>query len=479
MDSWSRRRLLRLFPGIVALAGIAALPGCGDDDDEDDDEDDDAGDLPVARGGAPGDTIVIGAGVSGLAAAKAIAKAGGKVVVLEGRNRIGGRIWTERGFAPVPIELGASWIHGPKGNSLADFAKSLGMKFVLSDDDSRAYYGPDGKPLSREAVRRLDKRYAALESRIEKLREIRMDEDEPDISLQEGINMVLAGDNLDASARREIDFLVNAYLESEYAADASSLSLYHWDDDAEDRGGDALLPDGYDRVVNALSEGLDIRLSEPVQRIEHGPDGVRVVTQSGLFTADRAVVTLPLGVLKSGAVEFSPGLSGERRAALGHLGMDVLDKLYLKFPRAFWPDKTEYINYIDASQPAWSEALDYHTLFGQPILLWFNSGSFARALEARSDADVVASAMQAMRLMFGKDAPDPVAAVVTRWSKDPFALGSYSHVKVGGSAADRAALARPEGDRLFFAGEHTDRDHSSTVSGAYRSGLRAAAEVLG
>ncbi len=470
MDSWSRRRLLQLFPGIVALVGVAALPGCSEDDGADD--------LPVARGGAAGDTIVVGAGVSGLAAARAIAKAGGSVLVLEGRNRIGGRIWTERSFAPIPIELGASWIHGPKANSLADFARSLGMKFVLSNEDSRSYRGPDGKLLSRAEVRKLDARFKSLETRIEELREARIEDDEPDISLQQGIDLVLAGDGLDAAARREIDFLVNAYLESDYAADASSLSLYHWDDEAEDRGGDVLLPGGYDRIVNALSEGLDIRLSETVRRIEHGPDGVRVVTQSGVVTADRVVVTLPLGVLKSGAVEFSPELSGARRAALGHLGMDALDKLYLKFPRAFWPGETEYINYIDASQPAWSEALDYNTLFGEPILLWFNSGSFARALEARSDTDVVASAMQAMRLMFGKDAPEPVSALVTRWSKDPFSLGSYSHVGVGGSAADRVALAKPEGTRLFFAGEHTDRDHPATVSGAYRSGLRAAAEVL-
>ncbi len=465
---WSRRRFLSLFPGIAALAGAASLPGCGDE---------------VAPAAAAVDVIVIGAGVSGLAAAKTIAKAGKKVLVLEARDRVGGRVWTDRStFAPLPIERGASWIHGVKDNPLADFAQSLGMRFAPTDEESRTIHGPDGKVLSRAAVRALDDRYASLESRIYELRETRLAADQPDIPLQQAMDTILDGDRLDASTRRQLDFSINATLELDYASDASDLSLYHWDDDGRDHGADALLPDGYDRVVNALAEGLDIRLSQTVKRIEHGSalkEGVRVTTQSGSFSAQRLVVTLPLGVLKAGAVEFMPGLGSKRKTALDHLGMDVLDKVFLKFERAFWPDETELINYIDADRRAWPEALNLEAILGEPILVWFNAGSFARSLEAQADADVVGSAMRAMGLMFGKDAPAPAGAVVTRWSKDPFALGSYSHVAVGGSADDRVALGEPENETLFFAGEHTDRDRYATVTGAYRSGLRVASEVLG
>ncbi len=160
----------------------------------------------------------------------------------------------------------------------------------------------------------------------------------------------------------------------------------------------------------------------------------------------------------------------------------VLDKLYLRFTEAFWTDEdqagdAQLIGYVGEEKGRFAEFLNLTHYTGKPILLCFNAGAYAVSLEALDDTAVVAQAMQTLRTLFGEDIPEPVGFVRTRWGRDPFALGSYSHLAPGGTTADLRALAAPEG-RLFFAGEHTDTGDQATVRGAYRSGLRAAAEIL-
>ncbi|MFO0921379.1 MAG: FAD-dependent oxidoreductase [Pirellulales bacterium] len=112
------------------------------------------------------------------------------------------------------------------------------------------------------------------------------------------------------------------------------------------------------------------------------------------------------------------------------------------------------------------------------MLLGFNAADQGKAIEASSDATIVASAMKTLRTMFGKDVPDPIDTQITRWASDPFALGSYSFNAVGSTPKMRNQLAAPLGNSLFFAGEATERDYFGTAHGAYLSGLRAAKEIL-
>jgi monoamine oxidase len=428
--------------------------------------------------------VVVGAGVAGLAAARDLTAAGLSVIVVEARARIGGRILTDRSRPDRPLDLGASWIHDYDGNPITALAKEVGARIVVTNYDDQVVFGPGGKRLPASVRKAYLRRYDALLAALAALIRERKRAGQPDVSLADGIATVLARtpfDHLDRAERRFLDWAVHTNFECEEASDASDLSLYTVPGiDNKTRLGakdDAIVEGGYDTIVRRLATGLDIRLEHVVMRIEHDATGVRVHTTRGVFAAERAVVTLPVGVLKSGAVTFSPSLPPAKRRALDHLGMSVLDKVYLRFAKPFWTDAFA-LGFMSDPRGQWGERFNLTKVLGEPTLVCLNAGGFALSLEAMTDDQVVTAALAPLRRMYGDAAvPRPDAALVTRWAQDPFARGSYSHVRPGGGPADRRALAEPIGDRVFFAGEATDVEDPATVHGAHTSGVRAARRI--
>ncbi len=279
--------------------------------------------------------------------------------------------------------------------------------------------------------------------------------------------------------RRELDFQINNLIEQEYAADANELSNYHWDQGEDFPGADALFPQGYGQITRRLAEGLKIKLSHKVSKIEWDErQGVVVDTNGGRCEADFAVVTLPLGVLQRRGVEFVPALPQSKRDAIGRMGMGLLNKTYLRFPRQFWPAKADWLGFVSETKGHWSEYLNVAKFLGQPVLLGFNAATFARQVEKQTDEETIVGMVAALRAMFGRKVPDPTDAVITRWASDPFSCGSYSFLKTGSTPRDYELLAEPVARRLFFAGEHTSRRYAATVHGAYLSGQRAAKQVV-
>jgi monoamine oxidase len=225
---------------------------------------------------------------------------------------------------------------------------------------------------------------------------------------------------------------------------------------------------------------LSIRFGQVVNRVSTQATGVTVQTQASAFTADKLVVTLPLGVLKTGRVQFLPALPAAKRNAISKLGMGVLNKCVLRFSRAFWPSQYDWLGFIPGANASgqWAEWISLLRPLGQPVLVGFNAADFGRQIEAWADRQIVTSAMLTLRQIYGPQIPDPVSYQITRWVSDPFSAGSYSYVPVGATSRARDALAASLGGQLFFAGEATQRQYPATVHGAYLSGLRAAQEVI-
>lgn len=420
------------------------------------------------------DVIVVGAGVSGLAAARQLQEAGIRVVVLEGRDRIGGRVWTDRTWADAPLDMGASWIHGIRGNPIAALADEMDIPTVATDYDNMAVYDYDGRELSDEELEDLDEWVAEVLEDAAAFGEELND----DIALQAGVNRVLAEEALTAEDERQINYALNTLIEHEYANDISRMSLWYWDEDEDLPGDDVVFPGGYDWLVQALAAGLDIRLNQVVTQVVYDETGVRVVTREGEFAAARAIITLPLGVLQKGTVQFEPPLPSKKQAAIQQFGFGVLNKLYLRFPGVFWDEEADLLGYIATNKGEWAEYLNIYKVTGQPILLCFNAGEYGLAIEKMDDGAVVAAAMHVLRTLYGSHIPDPTGYLITRWGSDPFAYGSYSSPGIGASNEDRDILAEAVGEQLFFAGEATIPDYAATVHGAYLSGQRAAAEIL-
>lgn len=423
----------------------------------------------------PGTVLVIGAGIAGLAAARDLQAAGQTVMVLEARNRIGGRIWTDRSWPDLPADLGANWIHGIKQNPIAELARQIKARTIATDDESYPYsYAPDGEPLSEGDCERIEDRYERLLKEVRRARRGLAG----DRSLGGAIDEVLARWRLAGRDLLELRHQVNSEIEQEYAADADNLSLLHWDDYDRYGGVDVILPEGYDRVVRPVAQGLDIRLSHVVTQISYDRRAVRVATARGAFEAERVLVTVPLGVLQRAAIAFEPALPPRKQAAIRQLGMGVLNKVIARFPNQFWPQDSDWLEYISPRPQEWAEYLNYAKYSQTPTLLAFNAGSFGRQVERLTDEETLAQMLGVLRTIWDRRVPNPVGYRITRWASDPFAGGSYSYLPPGASRETMAALAEPVGERLFFAGEATQPGQYGTVHGAYRSGGRAAQELL-
>ncbi len=410
------------------------------------------------------DVIVVGAGLSGLAAARELTDQGKRVVVLEARDRIGGRVWTHEDWG-FPLDLGASWIHSRKKNPLSRAAKQLGIARCKTPWKASSWALFEGdRRLTGEALDRLFQDEGELADRIEAMG-VGLTEDTTAASLFEG------------SSRPPSAWAANM-LELDEGATLDQLGVLGYGDDDPFKGGDRWVVDGYVRFAEALADGLDVRLEQVVTRVEWGDDGVVAEVEGGArHEAEYGVVTLPVGVLEAGDVVFEPELPQRKRDALEVVRMGRLEKVALRFDEAFWPEDAQFVGQLDAPHGVLECAISMMPIHGLPVLVAYVGAGSMVWMDAASDEEVVEAALEGLRMCFG-EVPAPSRTLVTRWGQDPWARGSYAYLSVGGRGADREALLEPAGERLFFAGEGASEDHPATAHGALISGWDAAEWLL-
>lgn len=407
------------------------------------------------------DVIVLGAGVSGLGAARWLHRKDYRVLVLEARQRVGGRVATDRSLG-FSVDLGASWIEESEGNPTSALAREAGIRLV-DDPDSWAFVQTDGSRLDLEAENRLQRLVRAIEDGSER---------DPSLSIGAAAQKVLSRRNLSEEDHLLLrEYYHGCLTENGAAADEVSV-LANYDDGYS--GVSKMFPDGYDQIPRFLARDLQVQLGQVVRRVEWGPRGTVVSTERGQFRSRSLVVSLPLGVLRSNSVVFDPPLPESQQFALRSMRMGLLNKVVLRYPRAFWPDTTEHFAYLSKDYGVLGEWVNLHALFGQKALMVFLGGQPAWRREAWTDRQILDEAAQVAHRMFG--GPPPDGGIVTRWGRDPYTRGCYSYLPPGVTRSAYASLARPH-PPLFFAGEASNETQPGTVHGAYLSGLRAAKEV--
>lgn len=430
--------------------------------------------------------IVIGGGISGLAAARRLHDASFKVILLESRDRLGGRIHTDHSFG-YPVDLGASWLHGVcNENPLAPLIRGLGLKLyrtsgdnsVLYDHDLESYtlFDKEGHKIPQQMVIEVGDAFKRILDETEKVR----DEHTDDMSVLQAIWIVL--DRHPELRQEGLAYEVLQWyicrMEAWFAADADMISLKSWDQEQVLSGGHGLMVQGYDPIIKALAKDIDIRLNHRVAKISNGPNKVMVTVEDGTgFIADAAIITVPLGILKANLIHFEPKLPQWKVDAISDLGFGSENKIAMQFDRVFWPD-VELLGVVAPTSYACGYFLNLHKATGHPVLVYMAAGRFACDLEKLSDESAANFVMLQLKKMF-PNATEPVQYLVTRWGTDPNSLGCYSYDLVGKPGDSYERLRAPLGN-LFFGGEAVSmEDHQGSVHGAYSAGIMAAENCQG
>jgi len=427
------------------------------------------------------DTLIIGAGAAGLAAASELTAQGQSVCLLEARPRVGGRVLTlhEAGVA-VPIELGAEFIHG---ESPAVFENLRVAGDIAIDATQTRWMLQDGRLQPGESA------FEAMKQGLQKLARTRAD-----LSLAEFLERHRR--TLSGSVRSMAQMLVEGF----DAADPGRVSaleiLKEWRGNSAADAPTFRPRRGYGALLDTMNRSLDparaqLRLDTRVTELRWRRGAVTAhAVRHGepmQVQAHQALVTLPLSVMQlpaeaAGAVQFVPQLS-QKRSALARLATGPVVKLLLRFSRPFWAEIHEE-RYRQAAFFL-ASAAPFPTVWTMlplrtPLLTVWAGGPKAARLDGKSTGELVRLALESLALMFGRDVPYErlLEGVYWHdWQRDPFACGAYSYSLVGGARA-RRALAQPVEQTLFFAGEATDEEEAAGVGGALNSGTQAARKLL-
>jgi monoamine oxidase len=402
------------------------------------------------------DVAVIGAGSAGIGAARRLREAGAvSVLVLEARERVGGRVHTvsPTGF---PLDRGAEWLHSADRNPLSPIAQGLGFSVHRRPPEWTTRLRRSGETIEAEAD--------WLATREAQSRARRRAAAEP-------VDRPLASLLVPEGRWNQLLDATSSWGNGAELDRVSVKDFVRY----EDSGTNWRLGEGYGRLFEVLAEGLPVARETAVLQVDHRGRAIRLETARGTVTARRVIVTVPTSIIAGEIVRFDPPLPDKLAAAAG-LPLGVDDKLFISLEGTL--PEVEHDTYLVGSTTS-RETMSYQVRpLDRPAIYCFFGGRFAAALEREGEAAMFAFAAGELARLFGNAIRQRIAPLAaTAWRRDPWSRGSYSFA-FPGHADDRATLAAPVDDRLFFAGEACSPNFFSTAHGAWLSGIAAAEAAL-
>jgi polyamine oxidase len=428
---------------------------------------------PIAQ--PVGRVVVVGAGIAGLTAARQLTAAGVDCVVLEARDRIGGRLHTVvRGGRP--LDLGGSWIHHPEANPLRTFADEVAVPCRPGNPlGAMTWFDvAEGRRLDvAESAATLAMQFETFPAEVARVQR----DAGPHMTAAEGIEAFVAAAGLLAGEARRARQALLALVEAD-AAGLATQESWRWFWTEEEYGGDFFgdLPEtGYGGLVAAMADGVDVRLGVEVTHVDVTDEMVVVRGPGCHEEGTHAVVAVPLGVLKGGVPAFTPPLPPDRVDAITHLGFGPYEKVALTFAEPWWEALGLSHLVLFPAEPelpaVW--VFDNHAFGNGPTLV---AHIFASAVPHLKDADLL---IDLIARAAGTTVPAPVEVTTTAWTDDPWSRGAYTHVPVGAEPSLADLLGEPLGGRVLLAGEHTQSARLGYADGAMSSGAREADRLLG
>ena len=419
--------------------------------------------------------LVIGAGISGLAAAKSLNDSGYDVTMLEAKDRIGGRLYTDRSLG-VPLEVGANWIHdnNPETNPIMKIKDELGLQThkcsLAGSVASFEVLDKEGNKIevTNKELEKIEFRIGIFAYLATYLR--------PSTNLEELFNFVKKLGLL-SFVKEEALFVLLQKISLEQADDPDKLSLYGLFETEEFANDEAVIG-GFDQIAYYFEKELHnkIILNSPIQHIDYTQDKIKVLSGNDTYEADAVIVTASLGALKKEIIKFTPELPFKKQQSIEKLGWGTLNKVMLKFPHKFWSD-TDFIVVANKESKfhAW---INEEPVCKQPVIVATITGKNAKKLESNSDEEVAQIAIKELKAVYGNKVPKLDSYFVSKWSLDPYVFGSYSTHKAGqNNQLLRKNLSTPVNSKLFFAGEATCEKIPGYLQMALQSGLREAENI--
>lgn len=416
-----------------------------------------AGAALPARAAEP-DVVIVGAGVAGLAAARSLMAANRSVLVVEARERVGGRAVTDSTTFGFPFDLGAQWIEAGRSNPAMAIAKEMNVRPVPDRQEQAIYLG--GSELPGEEYARFEKiAIEASRTLVEALKKA------PDVAVG---RVLVARDPLERLAYATVGPL-------ESGVELGELSARDFMRQPETEP-QYSVAGGLGALVARWGARVPVKSGTRVVRVDSTGSRVLVVTTDGQLAARAVIVTVPTGVLAHGSLGFAPQLGAARREAIAQLPMALYNKVALSFARRVIDAPAgRGVLGLTRDDRAFDAIVRPHD---RDAAIVFVGGAQARQIEEEGTGAAVSFALSAIAEIYGNALRGLLArSFATRWGRDPFARGSWS-MATPGNADKRLVLAQPHHDRVFFAGEATDPVWATRVGGAYASGVRAAREAL-
>jgi monoamine oxidase len=405
------------------------------------------------------DVVIVGAGAAGLAAARTMAEAGLTFVLIEAKDRIGGRAFTDTARFGLPFDHGCSWLHHSDRNPFTPLAEAAGFTLLPHDDSGDAVFVGDRRANEAELAA-FD---TAWDDAIGAIRKIGVSGD--DIAPGPFMPVELPWSNVSKSWIGPLSMGV----------DVEDFSAHDWWS-LDDTDPDLMIREGFGTLVALYGRDVPVSLATPATAIRWGGSGVVVETTAGTINAKACILTVSTGVLASDAIRFDPPLPVEKQEAIAGLPMGLLAKIPLQFEGTrFGLTPNDWLSYA-----ANDERLCYFLTwpFDMDLMIGWVGGRFGWELSAAGEDAAIDFGLGELRRIFGGDVDKHfVKGGFTGWANDPDVRGGYAYQRPGAAGA-RTALSRALADRLFFAGEATAGSLAMTCGGAFRSGERAAREIL-
>jgi len=473
MQLESRRKFIA--KAAMASLALAILPQCKKSSPQPDE---------------PKEFIVVGAGIAGLATAAKIKNAGHKVTVIEASDRYGGRILSVE-MDGYKADFGASWLHGINGNPLYKLANGNAIETKKTFYEPSYLFDIDGSEITSNEWQQAEELLNQL---------VDLAYDNQDISLEELLELMESDiSSLSEKMQRVFYGAVRSEIEIPYAVDTNDISARALTTNDSFPGEDVVFPNGMAQLTDVLADSLEIKYNTFVSKISYETDKVFVYTTKtqdidpnrscnachsnsnasiidsvDVLLADKVIVALPLGMLKSNNVVFEPALPDEKLTAIDSLGIGTMNKVFLRFGENFWNKDGYFFQYLKQDSSKIIEFFSPTPTGTSNVIVAVFAGQQARTIEKMEDSNLLKLVMDDLREMFGNDIPQPLEMQKTTWHTNKYSLGSYPHLKPGSDLSACDSIASPLHNKVFFAGDACSSKYMSTAHGAYISGLDAA-----